>query len=125
MALVLEAQVLFFIPFCSITTARYGAYFLFQGKYDGAYPLFDQALKILQKTHGPEHPHVASTLNNMALVLEAQVLFFIPFCSITTARYGAYFLFQGKYDGAYPLFDQALKILQKTHGLSTHMLQQR
>lgn len=37
-----------------------------QGKLDEAEPLFERALDIRERVLGPEHPDVASTLNNLA-----------------------------------------------------------
>ena len=58
-----------------------------QGKYEDALVRYEQALKIVKKTLGPEHPHVASTLNNMAEVYRAQVRLLVDFFSITAGRY--------------------------------------
>ena len=44
-----------------------------QGKYDDAEPLYKRALAIREETLGPQHPHVAESLNNLALLLETQV----------------------------------------------------
>jgi lipopolysaccharide biosynthesis regulator YciM len=37
-----------------------------QGKYAEAEPLYKRSLKILEKAFGPDHPHVATVLENMA-----------------------------------------------------------
>ncbi len=37
-----------------------------QGKYAEAEPLYKRALAIVEKALGPEHPHVAARLNNLA-----------------------------------------------------------
>ena len=57
-------------------------YLLRRGRYAEAEPLFQHALQIREQTLGPEHPEVASTLNNMAILsmnqskfAEAEVLF--------------------------------------------------
>ena len=44
-----------------------------QGKYDEAEPLFRRAIDIGEKTLGPEHPNLATGLNNLARLLRAQV----------------------------------------------------
>lgn len=44
-----------------------------QGKYGEAEPLYERALAILEKALGPEHPHVATTLNDQAGSLKTQV----------------------------------------------------
>ena len=43
-----------------------------QGKLDEAAPLMRQALAIFKKVHGEEHPNVANTLHNLALLLRNQ-----------------------------------------------------
>lgn len=44
-----------------------------QGKYDDADSLYLRALEINEKAFGPDHPDVATTLNNRAMLLETQV----------------------------------------------------
>ena len=50
----------------------------FQGKLKDAATLHEKALGIRRKALGEEHPDVAQSMDNLASVLEAQVLFF-PF----------------------------------------------
>ena len=50
----------------------------FQGKLKDAVILHEKALGIRGKALGEQHPDVAVSMNNLASVLEAQVLFF-PF----------------------------------------------
>ncbi len=64
------------------------------GRYDEAEPLYRRALAIGEKTLGPNHPDVATRLNNLALLLSAQ----------------------GKYAEAEPLYRRALAIGEKTLG---------
>lgn len=45
-----------------------------QAKYDDAKPLFERALDIQENALGPNHPEVAATLNNLAGLLEDQVI---------------------------------------------------
>ncbi len=59
-----------------------------QGKYAEAELLVRRALEIMEAALGPEHPHVATTLNNLAALLQAQ----------------------GKYAEAEPLYRRALAI---------------
>ncbi len=40
-----------------------------QGKYAEAEPLYQRALGIVEKALGPEHPHVAQSLENYAALL--------------------------------------------------------
>ena len=46
-----------------------------QGCYSDAEPLYQRSLEfaIYKKSLGEDHPHVASSLNNLAALLEAQV----------------------------------------------------
>ena len=44
-----------------------------QGDYEGAKPLYERSLAIREKVLGPDHPDVASSLNNLAGLLENQV----------------------------------------------------
>ena len=47
--------------------------FTFQGKYEEAEPLYRRSLAIDEKVYGPDHPEVATDLNNWAVLLEKQV----------------------------------------------------
>ena len=40
-----------------------------QGKYDGAEPLYQRALTLIEHTLGPEHPNMAAALDNYADLL--------------------------------------------------------
>ena len=42
--------------------------------YDDAEPLFKRAFAIIEETLGPRHPDVATILNNLAGLLESQVM---------------------------------------------------
>ena len=46
-----------------------------QGDYTGAKPLYGRAIAIDEKALGPDHPDLATDLNNLALLLSAQVGF--------------------------------------------------
>ena len=65
-----------------------------QGKYEEAEPLYQRALAIKEKALGPDHPDVATSLNNLALLYKAQ----------------------GKYVEAEPLYQRALAIREKALG---------
>ena len=41
-----------------------------QGEYGRALPLYERSLKIKEKALGPEHPNVATSLNNFVSLLE-------------------------------------------------------
>ena len=45
-----------------------------QGMYDDAEPLYKRALAIREDTLGPRHPDVASSLNNLGVLLKSQVM---------------------------------------------------
>ena len=42
-----------------------------QGKYDAAEPLYKRALAIFEKALGPDHPNLATSLENYAALLKA------------------------------------------------------
>lgn len=46
---------------------------MFQGNYAEAEPLYEQSQAVFEKVLGPDHPEVATSLNNRAVLLEAQV----------------------------------------------------
>ncbi|CAN0155743.1 unnamed protein product, partial [Ascophyllum nodosum] len=43
-----------------------------QGKYDDAEPLYERGLAIHEETLDPRHPDVASSLNNLGVLLKSQ-----------------------------------------------------
>ena len=45
-----------------------------QGRYAEAEPLYQRSLGIGKKALGPEHPAVASSLNDLAALLDLQVM---------------------------------------------------
>jgi tetratricopeptide (TPR) repeat protein len=79
---------------CANPLQRAGNYFHGRGTYLAAQPLYERALAIREKVLGPEHPETASSLNNLALLLQAQ----------------------GDLAGARPLFERALAIREKVLG---------
>ena len=66
-----------------------------QGQYAAAIPLAEKALAIFEKVLPPEHPNVATTLNNVAALYDAL----------------------GNYQKAEPLYQRALAICEKVLGL--------
>jgi tetratricopeptide (TPR) repeat protein len=64
------------------------------GAYAAARPLFERALAIREKALDPDHPYIAMSLNNLALLLEEQ----------------------GDFAGARPLCERALAIREKALG---------
>ena len=53
---------------------QHHVFFANQGKYDDAEPLFKRALAIREETLGRRHPDVATSLTNLAILLESQVM---------------------------------------------------
>eukprot|EP00752_Nemacystus_decipiens_P014746 g13130.t2 len=85
---------------CEATTAvafsysSVGYLFKLQGKYTEAEPLYERCQAIFEKTLGPEHPNVATMLNNRAGLLASQ----------------------GKYSEAEPLYQRSQAIREKVLG---------
>ena len=73
---------------------RAGGYFHGRAAYSAARPLFERALAIREKALGPEHPDTATSLNNLAVLLQDQ----------------------GDLAAARPLFERALAIREKALG---------
>lgn len=48
-------------------------FFIFQGKYKEAEPLYKRYLAVVEKTRGPNHPDVVASLDDLAYLLQAQV----------------------------------------------------
>jgi tetratricopeptide (TPR) repeat protein len=71
-----------------------GLYLNSRAQYADAEPLYRRALAIGEKTLGPDHPDVATRLNNLASLLQAQ----------------------GQYADAEPLYRRALAIAEKALG---------
>jgi tetratricopeptide (TPR) repeat protein len=65
-----------------------------EGRYGEAEPLYRQALAISEKALGPDHPDVATSLNNLALLYRDE----------------------GRFAEAEPLFQQALAIIEMALG---------
>ncbi|WP_293226218.1 tetratricopeptide repeat protein [Microcoleus sp. PH2017_16_JOR_D_A] len=62
-----------------------------QGRYRDAEPLYKQALEMWQRFFKGDHPHVAISLNNLALLYDSQ----------------------GRYRDAEPLYKQALEMTKR------------
>jgi len=65
-----------------------------QGHYAEAIPIAEEAVRAAEAAFGPEHPHLATVLNNLAELYRAQ----------------------GKYAEAEPLYQRALRIYEKALG---------
>ena len=64
------------------------------GRYGEAIPFYEKALQLSEREFGPEHPKVATSLNNLALLYDAQ----------------------GRYGDAEPLYKRSLAIREKALG---------
>ncbi len=71
-----------------------GEYLYFRAQYEEAEPLYKRAIEIGEKTLGPEHPLLATYIDNLATVYEDQ----------------------GKYSKAEPLYKRAIAIDEKALG---------
>ncbi len=71
-----------------------GFFYRAQGLYNEAIPYFEQCLSLSEQRFGPNHPTVATSLNNLALLYKTQ----------------------GKYAEAEPLYGQSLTIWKKQLG---------
>ena len=65
-------------------------------------PMYEEMLQILEAELGPEHPDVATTLNNLAVL----------------------YRHMGDYEKALPLYQRALDIVKRCWDHNTQMLQQ-
>ena len=108
-----------------------------QGRYQEATPLAKQALAINEKASGPDHPSVAASLGNLALVYrnlgdyaKAEPLFKRslsinekafgpdhPSVAISLGNLGVLYNDMGDYAKAEPLFKRSLSINEKALGL--------
>jgi len=73
---------------------KYGTASYQSGEHETAIAAFEQALKILERKRGKNHPDVATALNNLALLHYSR----------------------GRYDAAEPLYQRALSIDESTLG---------
>jgi len=107
-----------------------------QGKYAQAIPLAQRALTIYEKALGPDHPAVATVLNNLAVLYEAQGNYAAaapllkraltiyekalgpdhPAVAISLNSLAELYQDQGNYVAAEPLLKRALAILEKALG---------
>ena len=90
---------------------------VFQGKLDEADPLYLRAIEIDEKTLGPNHPDLATRLNNRAGLLS------ICMCSSATSStslahtpFACPLPYQGNFEDADPLYVRVLEILGATVG---------
>ena len=57
-----------------------------QGKYEEAQPYFERAVAIWEKSLGPEHPQVATGLNNLGVLLTGKFIIDLVFLSDMRSR---------------------------------------
>ena len=113
-----------------------GRYLTERGRYNEAEPLHQRALAIAENARGPDHPDVAMSLNNLAVVhwqqgryAEAQPLYqraltireraFAPdHPDVATSlnNLAGLYLYLGRYADAQPLFERALAIRERAFG---------
>ncbi|MDZ8083014.1 MAG: tetratricopeptide repeat protein, partial [Nostoc sp. DcaGUA01] len=74
--------------------AKTGYYLNERGQYSEAEPLYEKALSLRQRLLGEEHPHIATSYNNLAGLYESQ----------------------GRYSEAEPLYEKALSLRQRLLG---------
>ncbi len=77
-----------------LTSATWRGLYDDQGRYVEAEPLYQRSLAISEKALGPEHPDVATSLNNLAELYRDQ----------------------GRYGEAEPLYQRSLAISEKALG---------
>ncbi len=104
------------------------------GRYAEARPLLEKALQIREQALGPTHPHVATSLNNLALlyhtpgqygkaepllqrslaILEKALGPNHPDVAASLNNLAELYRVQGQYGKAEPLYQRALQVLQNT-----------
>ena len=107
-----------------------------QGQYDRAVVLAKKALEIAERDLGPEHPNVATSLNNLAELYRAQGLYAAaeplykrslairekalgpehPAVAASLNNLAELYRAQGKYTAAEPLYQRSLAIGEKVLG---------
>ncbi|CAN0390435.1 unnamed protein product, partial [Laminaria digitata] len=83
-----------------------------QCKFEEADPLCLRAIEIGEKTLGPDHPSLATRLNNRGWLSICSS----AFLALTTFLLQFYATFQGKYEEAGPLYERSLAIREKALG---------
>lgn len=109
-----------------------------RARYKEAEPLFTQALELFKKLFGSEHPNIAQSMNNLALIYYAQgrydeaeplykralelrkklLSLEHPDVALTMNNLSALYYAQGRYEEAEPLFKQALAMFEKMLGVN-------
>eukprot|EP00633_Aureoumbra_lagunensis_P002866 CAMPEP_0197302774 /NCGR_PEP_ID=MMETSP0890-20130614/51260_1 /TAXON_ID=44058 ORGANISM="Aureoumbra lagunensis, Strain CCMP1510" /NCGR_SAMPLE_ID=MMETSP0890 /ASSEMBLY_ACC=CAM_ASM_000533 /LENGTH=633 /DNA_ID=CAMNT_0042782465 /DNA_START=287 /DNA_END=2188 /DNA_ORIENTATION=+ len=88
-----------------------------QGEYDEAKPLYERAIEIWEKVHGPNHPEVATGLNNLALEIGEKTLGpNHPDVAFSLNNLAELLKNQGKYDEAKPLYERSIKVREQKLG---------
>jgi tetratricopeptide (TPR) repeat protein len=113
-----------------------GYYLCKRARFPDAEPLYQRALALREKLLGPEHPHVATSLNNLASLYHAQGKYAQaeslcqralalwekllgpdhPEVATSLNNLASLYHAQGKYAQAEPLFQRALAIQEKVLG---------
>jgi len=115
---------------------RVGYYLYERARYAEAEPLYQQSLGSWEKALGPEHPSVATSLNNLAELYRAQGKYAeleplhrralgiwekslgpeYPLVATSLNNLAEHYRAQGKYAEGEPLYQRALRILEKALG---------
>jgi tetratricopeptide (TPR) repeat protein len=115
---------------------RAGGYFLGRAEYAQAEPFLREALRVCEKALGPEHPETATSLNNLALLLQHQSDYARarplhecaltirekalgpqhPITATSLSNLASLLQAQGDLAAARPLFERALAIHEKALG---------
>jgi tetratricopeptide (TPR) repeat protein len=82
------------LPQAALLLNQTGYYLYEHAQYEQAKPLFERALAIYEQVLGPNHPHTATSLNNLAGLYQSQ----------------------SDYEQAKPLFERALAITEQVLG---------
>jgi tetratricopeptide (TPR) repeat protein len=111
-----------------------------QGRYADAEPLYQRALALTERLLGPEHPHTAASLNNLAELYRSQGRYAEaePLCQRALAlrervlgpdhpdiaasldHLAGLYRAQGRYAAAEPLFQRALALYERAFGPNHH-----
>ena len=74
------------IPMSRVSLNNLAALYEAQGRYADAEPLYKRSLAICEKALGPDHPDVAMSLNNLAVLYASKVAMPMP-SRCTSARW--------------------------------------
>ena len=100
-----------------LTVPRHACSALSQGKYEKALEVQEEALRLRRKTLAPDHPHIASSLENVGNIYQNLVPCICPPCVGGVSDDSLHRLCaQGQLEAALPLLEEALRINRKALG---------